>query len=102
LDAFLTQGRDLPDETHNYVNGISKMLGQPANQLAHLTIAEFIRPDGTPIEIDARSVTAVRAAFPGEYAPGVLSVLSMGKKRQGVQEDVAAVTATLRARGANI
>jgi hypothetical protein len=102
LDAFLNQGRDLPDETHSYVNGISKMLGQPANQLAHLTTAEFTRPDGTPIQIDTRSVSAVRAAFPGEYAPGVLSVLSMGKKSQGVREDVPAVIATLRTHGAKL
>ena len=102
LDAFLTQGRDLPDETHNYVNGISKMLGQPANQLDRLATARFTRPDGTPIEIDTRSVSAVRAPFPGEYAPGVLSVLSLGKTRQGVREGVAAVTATLRAHGAKI
>ena len=47
-------------------------------------------------------MSAVRAPFPGEYAPGVLSVLSMGKTRQGVREDVAAVTATLRALGAKI
>jgi hypothetical protein len=32
----------------------------------------------------------------------VLSVLSMGKKSQGVREDVAAVTATLRAHGSKI
>jgi hypothetical protein len=56
----------------------------------------------TPIEIDTRSVSAVRAAFPGEYAPGVQSVLSLGKTRQGVREDVAAVTTTLRAHGAKI
>jgi len=102
LDAFLTQGRDLPDETHNYVDGISKMLGQPANQFARMTTVQFTRPDGTPVEIDTRSVSAVRASFPGEYAPSVLSVLSVGKARQGVREDVAAVTATLRAHGARI
>lgn len=102
LDAFLTQGRDLPDETHNYVNGISKMLGQPADQLDRLTTARFTRPDGTPIDIDTKSVSGVRAAFPGEYAPGVLSVLTIGKTRQGVLESVVAVTATLRAHGAKI
>jgi soluble lytic murein transglycosylase-like protein len=102
LDAFLTQGRDLPDETHNYVNGISKILGQPSAQFARLTNVQFTRPDGTPIEIDTRSVSAVRAPFPGEYAPAVLSVLSVGKTRQGVREDVAAVTATLRAHGVKI
>jgi len=102
LDAFLTQRRDLPDETHNYVNGISKMLGQPATQFARITTVQFTRPDGTLVEIDTRSVSAVRAAFPGEYAPGVLSVLSVGKTKQGVREDVTAVTATLRAHGVKI
>jgi hypothetical protein len=100
LDAFLTQNRPLPDETHNYVDGISKMLGQPPSQLNRLTIAQFTRPDGTRIDVDARSVSAVRAPFPGEFAPSVLSVLSMGKSMQGVREDVAAVTAALHARGA--
>jgi soluble lytic murein transglycosylase-like protein len=66
LDAFLTQGRDLPDDAYNFVNGIWKMLGQPANQFARITIAQFTRPDGTPIEVDTRSVSGVRAAFPDE------------------------------------
>jgi hypothetical protein len=100
LDAFLTQGRDLPDETHNYVDGISKMLGHPSSQFSRMTNVQFTRPDGTIIEIDAKSVSAVRAPFPGEYAPSVLSVLSLDKNRQGVREDVAAATATLRTHGA--
>jgi soluble lytic murein transglycosylase-like protein len=102
LDAFLAQDRVLPVETHNYVEGISKILGLPTSQLAHLASVRFTRPDGTPMEIDARNVTAVRAAFSGEYVPGVQSVLSMGKVRQGVQENVAAATAALRAHGAKV
>ena len=100
LDAFLTQGRDLPNETHNYVDGISKMLGQPPAQLARMTVTQFTRPDGTPIDIDARNVSAVRAPFPGEYAPSVLAVLSLGKANQGVRESVATVTTALHAHGA--
>ncbi len=99
LDAFLTAGRNLPTETHNYVNGISKMLGQPTDQLQQMTKAKFTLPNGAPIEIDAKNVTSVRAPFPGEYAPGVQAVLSLGPKRQGVREDVAAVTAILKAHG---
>ena len=102
LEAFLNQGRDLPNETNNYVNGIDKMLGQPSGGLQRLTKASFTRPDGTPIEIDTRSVSGVRAAFPGEYAPGVQVVLSLGKIRQGVREDLASVTATLKAHGVKL
>jgi hypothetical protein len=65
-----------------------------------MTNIQFTRPDGTAIEVDARTVSAVRAPFPGEYAPSVLSVLSIGKIRQGVREDVAAVTTALHAHGA--
>ena len=100
LETFLSGGRELPDETHNYVNGISKMLGQPQDTLGRLTVAEFTRPDGSKFEIDARNVSGVRAAFAGEYAPGVQSVITLGKARQGVQENVAAVTASLKAHGA--
>jgi hypothetical protein len=99
LEAFLNQGRELPNETHNYVDGISKMLGQPSGALARITTVTFTRPDGTPIEIDSRTVAGVRAAFPGEYAPGVQSVLTVGKLRQGVKEDIAAVTAALHSHG---
>jgi hypothetical protein len=102
LEAFLTQGRDLPQETNNYVNGISKMLGQPAGGLTRLTTARFTRPDGSMIELDTRSISAVRAAFPGEYPAGVQAVLTIGKARQGVKEDVASVTATLRSHGVKL
>jgi len=102
LDAFFNQGRALPDETHNYVDGISKILGQPASQFSSLATVHFTRPDGTPIEIDARSVTAVRSAFPGEYAPSVSSVLTIGNAHQGVREDATAAAKILRSHGAKL
>ncbi len=99
LEAFLNRGRELPDETHNYVNGISRILGQPSVGLERLTKIALTRPDGTAIDVDMRTVTAVRAAMAGEFAPGVQSVIAMGNKKQGVRESVAAVTAALNARG---
>jgi soluble lytic murein transglycosylase-like protein len=100
LEAFLNKDRPLPQETHNYVENISKALGQSAPGLGKLATVTFTRPDGTPFETDAKTVTGVRAAFAGEYAPGVQAVLVMGKKAQGVKEDVAAVRKTLSAHGA--
>jgi soluble lytic murein transglycosylase-like protein len=45
----------------------------------------------------------IRAAAPGEYAPGVQSVVSMGARlSQGVREDVATATAAIRIRGGRI
>ncbi|HVZ27248.1 MAG TPA: transglycosylase SLT domain-containing protein, partial [Rhizomicrobium sp.] len=99
LEAFLNKDRPLPQETHTYVDNIAKALGQSAPGLGKLAVVTFTRPDGTPFEADAKSVTSVRAAFAGEYAPGVQAVVVMGKKAQGVKEDVAAVTKALNARG---
>jgi soluble lytic murein transglycosylase-like protein len=102
LEAFFNQGRALPDETHHYVDGISKILGTPASQFSSLATLHFTRPDGTSFELDARTVTAIRAAFPGEYAPGVASVLTIGKKQQGIKEDTDTAAIALRARGAKL
>lgn len=51
LDAFFNQGRALPDETHNYVDGISKILGAPASQFSSLATVHFTRPDGTSLSL---------------------------------------------------
>lgn len=99
LEAFLNRGRELPQETHNYVSGISRMLGQAPVGLERLTKLSFTRPDGSPVEMDMREVTSVRAALAGEYAPGVATVIAMGGRKQGVRESVAAVTAALNAHG---
>jgi hypothetical protein len=58
------------------------------------------RPDGTGIKIDPAQVIAIRAALPGEYAPEVKSVITLGKHRlQGIREELVAATAALRAAG---
>lgn len=102
LEAFLTNARELPAQTHNYVAGIGRLIGQPGQSLVRLTKVTLTRPDGSLIEVDSREVSAVRAASPGEYASGVATVVSMGNKKQGVKEDAAAVAAALRAKGAKI
>jgi hypothetical protein len=47
-------------------------------------------------------VTGIQVAQPGIYAANVHAVISMGKIRRGVRENVTEATALLRARGAAI
>ncbi|MBV9331346.1 MAG: lytic transglycosylase domain-containing protein [Alphaproteobacteria bacterium] len=97
LDQRLAQAGLLPAETRTYLVDIARALGGrgKATRLARLT-----RPDGSAVMIDAGSASSVRAALPEEYAPGVLSVISIGKVRQGVRENVVSARAILRAHGA--
>jgi hypothetical protein len=44
-------------------------------------------------------VVSIRPALPGEYAPSVLSVVSVGRLHQGVRETVARATAIVRSHG---
>lgn len=102
LDAQMAGIRTLPGETRAYVRGIASILGvgerpsqsspsEPAKVVAALT-----RPDGSSITIDGDSVDSIRASFPNEFIPGVRTVLNMGKRQQGVVEDLATVTAALK------
>ncbi len=106
--------RELPNETRAYVSGIARILGinlesanlarvsatyQPAPPRS--TIATLTRPDGSSVEIDGATVDSIREAMPNEYAPGVRTVLAMGKKRQGVTEDMATVASLIRGDGGN-
>jgi hypothetical protein len=96
LEQRLLDGGLLPVETVNYVGNITAKLeggGGPRSQ------AKFTRPNGEPVLIDIAAIASVRAAFPGEYTPGVQSVITAGKLRQGVRESVAAVTAAIRVHG---
>jgi hypothetical protein len=52
--------------------------------------------------INPFAVSSVRAAFPGEYAPGVQTVITMGRLHQGVRESMAQVRAAIRAHGGGI
>ena len=63
---------------------------------------QLTRPDGSKVAIDAAKVSAVRAVLPGEYDASVHSVISMGRARQGVQEDAALVEQRLRRHGMRV
>ena len=45
---------------------------------------------------------AIRAVSPGEYAEGVQTVITAGRLRQGVKEDLKTVTEAIRIRGGTI
>ena len=102
--------RTLPGETRAYVSGIARILGTSSNILGAPSkpsqpiepIATLTRPNGLSVSIDAALVDSIRASFPGEYAPGVQTVLSLGNRRQGVTEDLASVASALRDHGGKV
>jgi membrane-bound lytic murein transglycosylase B len=102
LEDYLQRGRALPAETVNYVQSIGRMLKDPAVQLPGSKPATLTRPDGTELAIDVAQVTGIHAAVPGEYGAQVQSVISLGRLRQGVREDVATATTLLRKHGARV
>jgi soluble lytic murein transglycosylase-like protein len=87
----------LPPETRSYIGDIAAALKTSGGSRRNL--ARFTRPNGAPVLIDSTAVVSVRAAFPGEYAPCVRSVIAVGSIRQGVCESVVAVKAAIRAHG---
>lgn len=99
------KGGKLPAETRAYVGGIAKTLGlrNPlSNGPSRLDLVTLTRPNGAVLKVDASKVTAIRAALPGEYADGVKSVVTIGRRHQAVQEDVVLATAAIRAIGGTI
>ena len=93
----------MPDETRAYVSAIAHILGTPSKPLQPIEpIATLTRPNGLSVSVDAAAVDSIRASFPGEYAPGVQTVLSMGNRRQGVTEDLASVASVLRDHGGKV
>jgi soluble lytic murein transglycosylase-like protein len=100
LDQRLADAQLLPLETRNYLGNITAMLNGKRGHGAAL--ARLTRPNGDAVMVDAGAVSSVRAPFPGEYAPGVLAVITTGKLRQGVTESVPRAQAILRAHGAGI
>lgn len=102
VDNLLTGGTPLPEETRNYVSRIGAIL-EAGGDGAAIRAATLTRPDGGPIQIDPVAVQSLRAALPGEYAPGVQTVLRLGGRlTQGVREDVEAATIAIRIRGGKI
>lgn len=83
-EDHVNNGRPLPAETLKYVSGIAGGKGMRGAGKAQLT-----QPDGAPVTIDLAMVRSVRAPLPGEYADGVQAVVTVGKKKQGVRENVA-------------
>ena len=103
VEAQSAGTRKLPDETRAYVRGIALILGAPLKPSQPIEpIAMLTRPNGVSVSIDAATVDSIRASFPGEYAPGVQTVLSMGNRRQGVTEDLATAASLLRNHGAKV
>ena len=64
--------------------------------------AQLTRPNGSPIWICAKAVSALCAPLPGEYVDGVQSVISLGSMTQGVEEAPAAVKAAVNAHGGKL
>jgi membrane-bound lytic murein transglycosylase B len=99
LEDHLDHGASLPAETRAYVGGIAKSLKLVTGKNG-LDLVSLTRPDGSPVKIDPAQVIAIRAALPGEYAPEVKTVITLGKhKQQAIREEVVAATAALRAAG---
>lgn len=98
LEARLMGRGLLPNETQNYVASIANVLAGGG----HGAMVKFTRPNGAPAMINAAAVVSVRAAFPGEYAPGVQTVITVGRLHQGVRESVAQAKAIIRAHGGGV
>lgn len=94
LEDHLMRGEPLPAETIAYVTRVSG--GSDSIGLAKLKQVQLTKPDGSPVTVDPNIVDSVRAALPDEFAPGVHAVLKMGKRMQGVRENIATVQAMLR------
>jgi hypothetical protein len=103
VDDIVARGTHYPAETRSYVAGINRILhgdGGPDGEA--VVEARFTRPDGSPVLVDPIAVTAIRAPGDGEYPLGVRTIINTGKFRQGVQEDMATVSAAIRLRGGSI
>ena len=99
IEDHLYHGRPLPAETRGYIASIARFLREKTIGLSTVALTQ---PDGVKVKIDPAKVTAIQRALPGIYAANVHAVISMGRVRHGVRENVAAATALLRAHGASI
>jgi len=99
LEARMMGRGLLPAETQNYMVNIANAMakGMPGGAKVTLT-----RPNGEPALINAAAVVSIRAAFPGEYAPGVQTVVTVGRLHQGVRESLAQARALIRAHGGGV
>jgi len=99
LEARMMGRGLLPLETQNYMVNIATAMakGMPGGAKVKLT-----RPNGEPALINAAAVVSIRAAFPGEYAPGVQTVVTVGRLHQGVRESLVQARALIRAHGGGV
>jgi hypothetical protein len=95
------KGASLPAETRAYISGIAKMLklqiGTDGLKSAKANLIALTQPDGATVKIDPSQVSGIRAALPGEYDWSVKTVLTLGKHKQAIREEVPAVTAAIQA-----
>jgi len=96
LEERMMRGGLLPPETRAYVGDITLTL-QTGDTILHWNKARLTLPNGSPVWIDGAAGGTVRATLPDEYAPGVRSVVTVGRAKQGVRETVAQVRAVIRA-----
>jgi soluble lytic murein transglycosylase-like protein len=94
LDQRLKNAGLLPLETRNYLVRVANAVNG-----GHGTQVKFTKPNGQPVTIDIAAVTSIRAAFPGEYAACVQTVITIGTLHQGVCESFAKARSLIRARG---
>jgi soluble lytic murein transglycosylase-like protein len=96
LEHHLDRGVSLPAETINYIASITNHLdlGLTSRQLRHGKV-RLTRPNGRPVVVDPADVRFIIAAQPGEYPRSVHAVISTGRTRQAVREDVTKASAML-------
>ena len=94
LDQRLKSAGLLPLETRNYLVRVTGVVSG-----GHGAQVKFTRPNGQPVMIDIAAVSAIRAAFPGEYEACVQTVITAGNLHQGVCESLAKARALIRSRG---
>jgi hypothetical protein len=101
LDNKIQESPTLPANPHTDLISTGGVLdaGAPRSTRPSAPLAEFTRPDGSPVWIDVAMVKSIRATFPGEYPSSVQSVVSWGTSKQGVRETVAEATALIRDHG---
>jgi soluble lytic murein transglycosylase-like protein len=95
LEDHLHHGAPLPAETRAYVARITHALSKGEAWLGRGNKLALTAPNGNKVTVDPTKVRSVRAALPGEYAPGVAAVLDLGTVHQGVKESPEFVLAVL-------
>jgi membrane-bound lytic murein transglycosylase B len=101
LEDHMNKGTVLPAETRAYIGAVTRALN-PRGGATEFETVKLTQPDGAALKLDVGKITALRAALPGEYAASVKSVVILGKRAQGIQEDVAVARAAIRATGGSI